>query len=476
MMNNECKTEDSKFRRIPGGRHEHQRRKTCRATPACAAAIDARRGRRIGGRHLVSAPSRAWAQGGFDWKRFKGEKIEIALQKSPFHDVLQKYEPEFTALTGIEVGSEQIPEQQYRQKLAIEFASGKPSFDACYVAQATQKRLFGKGKWLADLRPLIADASLTAPDLDFADFSKASIEAGTQADGRIDTLPMTFHYNILMYNKELFQKKGIAVPTIIRGAHGSRRQAQRSGQRRQRLRCARAQERQHARSGRASCSAMASIRSARTAGSIPTDRRRSPPPRSIRSWCATMRPAGVAGFNWYECQGLYMQGKAAMWIDTSSVGAVTADPAKSRMAEQRRLRRHDAGTEGAPRAGIRERRRHRRRQQEVGPAWYWVQWATGKAMQARQVAGGYGASGRSSPFEAAKKSTEAKLNAEWLDAVLQSTAIAYPVLPDIVAGSEFRDVYGIALTNMLAPGTDPAAELKKATEAFKPILEKTEKA
>ena len=193
---------------------------------------------------LFRAPG-AWAQSGFDWKRFKGEKIEITLQKSPFHDVLQKYEPEFTAMTGIEVGSEQIPEQQYRQKLAIEFASGKPSFDACYVAQATQKRLFGRGKWLADLRPLIADASLTSPDLDFADFSKASIEAGTQADGRIDTLPMTFHYNILMYNKELFQKKGIAVPTIIRGAHGRRSQAQRSGQRRLRLRCARAQEREH---------------------------------------------------------------------------------------------------------------------------------------------------------------------------------------------------------------------------------------
>ena len=59
---------------------------------------------------------------------------------------------------------------------------------------------------------------------------------------------------------------------------------------------------------------------------------------------------------------------------------------------------------------------------------------------------------------------------------MKSTAIAYPVLPDIVAGSEFRDVYGVALTNMLAPGANPAAELKKATETFKPILEKSEKA
>jgi multiple sugar transport system substrate-binding protein len=187
-------------------------------------------------------------------------------------------------------------------------------------------------------------------------------------------------------------------------------------------------------------------------------------------------PAGVVGFNWYECQALYMQGKAAMWIDTSSVGALTADPAKSKMAASAgfvvmppgpKVHRAPVFASGVGIAAA---------SKKIGPSWFWVQWATGKAMQTRQVAGGYGASGRSSPFEAARKSTEAKLNAEWLDAVLKSTAIAYPVLPDIVAGSEFRDVYGVALTNMLAPGANPAAELKKATETFKPILEKSEKA
>jgi multiple sugar transport system substrate-binding protein len=43
----------------------------------------------------------------------------------------------------------------------------------------------------------------------------------------------------------------------------------------------------------------------------------------------------------------------------------------------------------------------------------------------------------------------------------------------IIPVTEFRDVFGIALTNMLS-GADPAAELKKATETFKPILEKSE--
>jgi multiple sugar transport system substrate-binding protein len=45
------------------------------------------------------------AQSGFDWKRFKGEKIEIPLVKSPGDLLLTKYHKEFEDLTGIEVGS-----------------------------------------------------------------------------------------------------------------------------------------------------------------------------------------------------------------------------------------------------------------------------------------------------------------------------------------------------------------------------------
>ena len=64
-----------------------------------------------------------------DWKKYKGTQLEVILVKGPRGDTLQKYVAEFTELTGIEVGLEQIPEQQQRQKVVIEFNSGKPSFD-----------------------------------------------------------------------------------------------------------------------------------------------------------------------------------------------------------------------------------------------------------------------------------------------------------------------------------------------------------
>src|SRR5207248_816262 len=102
----------------------------------------------------------AHAQGAFDWKKFKGEKIEIFLVKSPRGDLLTKYHKEFEDLTGITVGSEMIPEQQQRQKAVIEFNSGNPSFDIIAISYHVQKRQFAKNNCLTDLRPMIADKSL----------------------------------------------------------------------------------------------------------------------------------------------------------------------------------------------------------------------------------------------------------------------------------------------------------------------------
>src|SRR6266576_4979906 len=111
----------------------------------------------------------AQAQSGFDRKKFKGEKLEVLLVKSPRGDILTKYHKEFEDLTGITVGSEMIPEQQQRQKAVIEFNSGNPSFDIIAISYHVQKRQFAKNNLLTDLRPMIADKSLAFPDLDFDD-------------------------------------------------------------------------------------------------------------------------------------------------------------------------------------------------------------------------------------------------------------------------------------------------------------------
>ena len=96
---------------------------------------------------LSGVPARAEVH----WKKYAGTKLEVILAKGPRGDNLQKYIKEFTDLTGIQVESEQIPEQQQRQKAVIELASGKPSFDVVHLSYHVQKRQFEKAGWLADL-------------------------------------------------------------------------------------------------------------------------------------------------------------------------------------------------------------------------------------------------------------------------------------------------------------------------------------
>jgi multiple sugar transport system substrate-binding protein len=160
---------------------------------------------RVSGASLRSAQ----AQSGFDWKRFKGEKIEILLVKSPRGDLLSKYHKEFEDLTGIELGSEMVPEQQQRQKAVIELNSGNPSFDVIALSYHVQKRQFAKNNWLADLRPYINDKSMAAPDLDFADFAKGGLFYAVEAAAV--ALPFNRPGGLLQQSR--IDAKGIAFQT-----------------------------------------------------------------------------------------------------------------------------------------------------------------------------------------------------------------------------------------------------------------------
>src|ERR1700761_3655004 len=119
------------------------------------------------------------------WKKYAGTKLEANLVKGPRGDNFQKYIKEFTALSGIEVESEQIPEQQQRQKAVIELASGKPSFDVIHLSYHVQKRQFEKAGWLADLSGYLKDPNLTPPDLVESDFSVAGLQYARNDKGQM---------------------------------------------------------------------------------------------------------------------------------------------------------------------------------------------------------------------------------------------------------------------------------------------------
>ncbi|MEO5771626.1 MAG: sugar ABC transporter substrate-binding protein [Burkholderiaceae bacterium] len=411
----------------------------------------------------------ALAQAGFDWKRYSGQTLEVHLVKSPRGDLLQKFQKEFEDMTGIKVGAEQIPEQQSRQKAVIEFNSGKTSFDVIQLSYHVQKRQFAKGKWLEDLRPMFASAP---PDFDRADFTPGGMFYATQSDGRIDSLPLNLDPWVLYWNKELFAAKGVAYPKSYPEILEAARKLHDPGNGIVGF------------VGRGLKNANVPLWSGLflgyggqftdAQGKLATET-----PEAIAS--ATMYrdllknsgPAGVSGFNWNESQSLFLQGKAAMWIDGSGFAPPLEDPTKSKVVGKVGYGLMPPGPKLQVSATFGDGIGVSAFSTKKGAAFLYTVWATGKAMQARMLATGSGAPVRLSAYSDKEALANLKVPVEWLKAVGESMRIARPGLPIIEPVTEFRDVFGIALSNMLN-GADVAAELKRATAEFAPVLAKSE--
>ena len=414
------------------------------------------------------------AQAAFDWKRFKGEKIEILLVKSPRGDLLSKYHKEFEDMTGIQVGSEMVPEQQQRQKAVIEFNSGNPSFDVIALSYHVQKRQFAKNNWLTDLRPFINDKSMAAPDLDFADFAKGGLQYAVESDGRVMSLPLNLDPWVVYWNKELFSAKAVAYPKTFAEMIDAAAKLNDPGKGISGF------------VGRGLKNANVPVWTSfllgygggfvDAKGKLLTDT-----PEAIESakmyqtLLAKYGPQGVAGFNWNESQSLFLQGKAAMWLDGIGFAQPLEDPTKSRIVGKVGYGVVPAGPKAQVSALFADGEGISPFSKKKGPAWFYIQWASNKSNQTRMLQAAAGAPVRNSAYAAAQQSSDFKAPKEWVECMLKSASIAQPGLPIISPVTEFRDVFGVALTNMIN-GADPATELKKATAEFQPVLDKSEKA
>lgn len=411
------------------------------------------------------------AQAAFDWKQFKGSKIEVNFAKSPRPDVLAAHQKEFEELTGIRVGFEQIPEQQQRPKVALELGSGRPSFDVVNCALHVQKRLIEKGRWLEDLRPLLKDAAMTAPDYDFADFGGPGIQAATAQDGQLHSIPLNQDLFILFWNKALFAEKGLGVPKTYDEMMATA------------LKLTDKSKGVYGFVGRGLKNANVALFDTFLLGedqeTISADARTllmdTPATIKTAEWYGKLMrecaPPGVVGFNWSESQTTFAQARAAMWLDGVGFSAPLMDKTKSKVADTvgfavvpRGAKAHNTATyvDGI---GI------ARGSKNKGAAWLYVQWASSKAMCLEYLRTGSGTPARASSYNDAATQKASPFAQDWFDAVKASLKIARSGLPVIVGVTEFRDNYGIALTNIIG-GADAALELRKATEAFKPILAK----
>lgn len=419
---------------------------------------------------LAGLPA-AWAD--VDYRKFAGTKLEANLIKGPRGELLQKYEKEFTALTGIQVSSEVIPEQQQRQKVVIELTSGRPSFDVVHLSYHVQKRQFERGKWLAPVTAYMKDPALTEPGHTESDYSAAGL-AYAKAGDQLTSLPWSVDYFMIYWNKELFAKKNVAYPTtfdeLIRAAETLTDPA--NGV--------------YGFVGRGLRNANLPLYmsfllgfgkdAVDAQGNLLTDSPEAVEAAKIYQRLLTKSaPPGVAGFNWMECQSVFLQGKAAMWLDGVGWAPPGEDPTRSRVVGKVGYGVMPKGPVAQASATYGDGIGIPAAAPKKEAAYLYCQWAVSKLMGGRLLQTGGGVPFRNSVINDPEVQAGVKLPKEWLDCVIQSARISRLGLPVVVPVTEFRDIIGTALTATLS-GADPAAELKKATDQYRPILERSERA
>jgi multiple sugar transport system substrate-binding protein len=420
---------------------------------------------------LTGLPARAAEP---QWKKYAGTKLEVILAKGPRGDNLQKNIKEFTDLTGIQVESEQIPEQQQRQKAVIELASGKPSFDVIHLSYHVQKRQFEKAGWLADISGYMKDPNLTASDLVESDFSAAGLQYAKNDKGQMLSLPWSVDYFILYYNKELFQKKGVAVPKTFDEMVAAAEKL------------TDAKEGTYGFVGRGLRNANMTLWTnfflnyggefLDGKGNILTDGPEAIEATKLYQTLLTkVAPPGVAGFNWMESMASFTQGRSAMWIDGVGWAPPLEDPAASRVVGKVGYTVVPAGPKGQYSATYGDGIGIAAASKNKEAAYLLCQWVVSKKQGARLLQAGGGVPFRNSVLNDPEIQKGVKMPAEWLQSVIDSAKISKLGLPVVIPVAEFRDLVGAAITATLA-GADPATELKKAHEQYRPILERSEKA
>src|ERR1035437_868989 len=236
-------------------------------------------------------------------------------------------------MTGIKVGSEQIPEQQQRTQAAMELTTGHPSFDVMAISLHGQKRLVEKAKWMEDLPPYINNPALTGPDFDFADFGAPALAFGTAADGSLHTIPNNQDFWMVYWNKALFAEKGLGFPKTMdemyetekkltdpaRGIYGFVGRGQKN----------------------ANVPLSTSFQLGQDQDPVTADGKTLLMDTPEAIWAGEMykklmretAPPGAINFNWNECQTSFSQGKIGMWIDGIGFSAPLIDPTKSKAAK-----------------------------------------------------------------------------------------------------------------------------------------------
>jgi multiple sugar transport system substrate-binding protein len=289
----------------------------------------------------IAAPAyvgRAWAN---PFARFRGTTLVVNFPAHPHYDAVEKVLPQFTAETGIKVEVDKLQFLRMRDKQLLEMSKpGKGDYDlVAYVV--FWKTEYATRKLIREIGPMFRDANLAMPDYDFNDLISGYVEniglvggnkgylAGPNA--KLFGLPFGSETSVLGYRKDILAKHSLKVPETYADLEGllTRIPQLESGMG---ALASRGQTGHHV--------VHAWLLHMAPLGARIFDDKWEPTfngPDGVKAAELLKKiidtgPQGAASFGFDEMKNAFLQGRAAMFLDSIAAAGEADDAAKSRVA------------------------------------------------------------------------------------------------------------------------------------------------
>jgi multiple sugar transport system substrate-binding protein len=299
---------------------------------------------------------RAFAQDRY--AKYRGQTVVMSVPSHPHYDAMTRILPDFTAETGIKVELDKIAMTRMKDKQLLEMAKPQGDYDAvCYIVM--WKTEYAKKNLIVELEPYFKNPALADPNYDMDDIVKGYIEVQGLVGGpktylpgpgaKLYGLPYGSETSVLAYRKDIFEKYGFKAPQTYDdlqkllaplkeksgiGALTSRGQAGHQ--------CVHAW-----------------LLHLNPLGGQVFDANWNPvfnnqagvdALRILKEICDT-GPAGIAGYGQGEMINAFLQGQAAMYLDSILIMGQVNDPAKSKIVGNVGYALHPKGVRYASQSG-----------------------------------------------------------------------------------------------------------------------------
>lgn len=419
----------------------------------------------------LAAPAGA---GAYDAHR--GKTLVVSFPNHPHYDAVDKVLPDFTRETGIEVEVDKLQYTKMRDKQLLEMSKPRGDYDlVAYVVFS--KTDFVAKDLIEPLAPYFLDPALGDPNYDPDDLIDVYVENAGMVGGRkgylpgptagLYGLPFGAETSVLAYRRDIFEKHGLQVPKTYdemldvacripdlepgMGGLASRSQ-----------------------SGHQIIHAWL-LHLAPLGGRIFDDQwnptfNQAPGVRAAETLKKILEcgPEGGAGQGFGGMKELFLQGKTAMFLDSTVVSGEVNDPAKSRIVGKVGWAPHPEGVRRGSQTGgfgiaI------PRNSQNKEAAFLLMQWLTSKATD-KKIALAGGSPNRKSTFADPEMRRRFPHFAVFGEALKHADADWRPLLPVWVG--ELKGMIGPKLSESIVGDAPIAPTLNELAERTREVMER----